>query len=103
MVAAAKLLYTAVSFLCSAEVSSENLKVTYCLDYLLYSGQVKCWERHWEMSIIVIYIFFKKNLNASRPSEHPSVRGENVKTLKWDHRLQRRSLFMAFKRVLLLW
>ena len=29
----------------------------------------------------------KKNLNASRPSEHP-VRGENVKTFRWDHRLQ---------------
>ena len=30
----------------------------------------------------------KKNLNASRPSEHPPVRGENVKTFRWDHRLQ---------------
>ena len=26
--------------------------------------------------------FFKKNLNASRPSEHPPVRGENVKTFR---------------------
>ena len=25
--------------------------------------------------------FLKKNLNASRPSEHPSIRGKNVKTL----------------------
>ena len=31
----------------------------------------------------------KKSLNASRPSEHPPVRGENVKTFRWDHRLQR--------------
>ena len=29
----------------------------------------------------------KKNLNA-RPSEHPPVRGGNVKTFRWDHRLQ---------------
>ena len=27
-------------------------------------------------------------MNASRPSEHPPVRGENVKTFRWDHRLQ---------------
>ena len=27
-------------------------------------------------------------LNASRPSEHPRVRGKNVKTFRWDHRLQ---------------
>ena len=32
--------------------------------------------------------FLKKNLNASRPSEHPSVRGGNIKTIGWDHRLQ---------------
>ena len=41
----------------------------------------------------------KKNLNASRPSEHPLVRGENVKTFRWDHRLQKQNLFMVFKRV----
>ena len=34
----------------------------------------------------------EKNLNASRPSEHPPVRGGNVKTLRWDHRLQRQNL-----------
>ena len=32
--------------------------------------------------------YSKKNLNAPRPSEHPPVRGENVKTFRWDHRLQ---------------
>ena len=37
--------------------------------------------------------------NAPRPSEHPPVRGENVKTFRWDHRLQIQNLFMAFKRV----
>ena len=37
--------------------------------------------------------FLKKNQNAPmhRPSEHPPVRGENVKTFRWDHRLLRRS------------
>ena len=34
------------------------------------------------------YSCLKKNLNASRPSEHPSVRGEKVKAFRWDHRLQ---------------
>ena len=41
----------------------------------------------------------KKNLNASRPSEHPPVRGGgNIKTFRWDHKLQRQNLFMAFNR-----
>ena len=31
----------------------------------------------------------KKKLNASRPSEHPPVRGKSVKTFRLDHRLQR--------------
>ena len=26
--------------------------------------------------------------NASRPSEHPPVRGENIKTFRWDHKLR---------------
>ena len=39
----------------------------------------------------------KKNLNASRPSNHPSDKGRNVKTFRWDHRLQSQNLFMAFK------
>ena len=42
---------------------------------------------------------FKENLNASRPSEHPPVKGENVKTLRWDHRLQRQNILMTFNRV----
>ena len=41
----------------------------------------------------------KKNMTASRPSEHPPVRGENVKTFRWDHRLQIQNLFVAFERV----
>ena len=40
-------------------------------------------------------------MNASRPSEHPPVRGGNVKTFRrWDHGLQRQNVFlMVFKRV----
>ena len=41
----------------------------------------------------------KRNQNAPGPSEHPPVRGKNVKTFRWDHRLQIQNLFMAFKRV----
>ena len=41
----------------------------------------------------------KKNLNTSRPSEHPPFRGGNVKTFRWDHRLQRQNLLMSFERV----
>ena len=36
----------------------------------------------------------KKHLNASTPSEHPPVRGKNVKTFRWDHRLQIRNLLL---------
>ena len=38
--------------------------------------------------LLLLYSYLNKNLNASRPSEHPPVRGENVKTFGWDHRLQ---------------
>ena len=41
----------------------------------------------------------KKNLDASRPSEHPPVRKKNAKTFRWDHRLQIHNLFVAFKGV----
>ena len=34
----------------------------------------------------------KKNQNAPRPSGHPPVRRKNVKTFRWDHRLQIRNL-----------
>ena len=33
--------------------------------------------------------FFKKNLNACQSTELPPVRGQNDKTFRWDHRLQR--------------
>ena len=37
----------------------------------------------------------EKNQNAPRPYEHPPVRGGNVKTFRWDHRLQIQNLLMA--------
>ena len=44
-----------------------------------------------------------KNQDAPRPSEHPSVRGGgNVKTFRWDQRLQIQNLFIAFRRVSLM-
>ena len=46
-----------------------------------------------------MFCFCKKNLNASRPSEHPSVRGKICQNVyRWGHRLQIQNL-MAFKRV----
>ena len=45
-------------------------------------------------------VFLKKNQSTPRSSEHPPVRGEkNVKTFRWDQRLQIQNLFMASKRV----
>ena len=61
-----------------------------------------------EKPTVILYIYInhgcsecclKKNVNASRPSEHPSVSGENVKTFRSDHRLQSQNIFKAFKRV----
>ena len=31
---------------------------------------------------VTFVLFFKKTLNASRPSEHPPVRGKNVETFR---------------------
>ena len=39
--------------------------------------------------------FLKKHLNASRPSEHPPVRGENVKTFRWDHHVQTTTVLLC--------
>ena len=52
---------------------------------------------------ILLVIFSKKNLNASDYnldllSIPQPGRRKNVKTFRWDHRLQRRNLFMAFNR-----
>ena len=40
---------------------------------------------------LIFYItgYLKKIQNAPRPSEYPPVRGENVKTFRWDHWLQK--------------
>ena len=56
-------------------------------------------EYHFSIFFLACAWCLKKNLNTSRPSEHPSIRGENVKMLRWDHRLQIQNLFVAFKRV----
>ena len=37
------------------------------------------------------HYFFKKNLNAPRPSDQG---GETVKTFRWDHRLQIQNLMI---------
>ena len=50
-----------------------------------------------ECVCMCVHVYSKKNQNAPRPSEHPPVRGKNVKTFRWDHRLQIRNLFMALK------
>ena len=39
----------------------------------------------------------KKNLSASRLSEHPPVKGETVKTFRWNHRLQIQRLLFKEK------
>ena len=31
-----------------------------------------------------LLLFIKKNLKASRPSEHPPVKRKNAKTFRWD-------------------
>ena len=41
----------------------------------------------------------KRNLNQSRPFEHHPVRAGNVKTLRWDDRLQIQNICMAFEQV----
>ena len=79
-------------FLLALNKVRANKKVFNIYIYISYflGGGGKGLSWHW---------FLKKNLSASRPSEHPPVRGGNIKTFKWDHRLQRPNLFMAFKRV----
>ena len=57
--------------------------------YILGGGGGKSLSWHW---------FLKKNLSASRPSEHPPVRRENVETFRWDHRLQRPNLFHGIQK-----
>ena len=47
---------------------------------------------------VTVVLFLKKNLKASRPSVNSTShknRGENVKTFRWDHRLQRQNCFVT--------
>ena len=44
---------------------------------------------------LCVCVFLKKNQSTPRPSEHPPVMGGgNVKTFRWDQRLQIQNLFM---------
>ena len=45
------------------------------------------WIFDISLLLLICRCCLKKNQNASRPSEHSPVRGENVKTFRWDHRL----------------
>ena len=79
-----------------------------CTKILHFSTNFSCEDFAAEDFVTVFYgeknlldreMFLKKKLNASEPSEHPPARRKNVKTFRWDHRLQIQNLFMAFKRV----
>ena len=56
-------------------------------------------DRTEDLSFTYIYYVFKeKSERAYYRTEHPPVRGGNVKTfIRWDHRLQIQNLSMAFK------
>ena len=46
-----------------------------------------CDDHRYIHACVAIFVFKEKS--ERRPSEHPLVRGENVKTFRWDHRLLR--------------
>ena len=49
--------------------------------------------------LLSTFLYFQ-NQSAPRPSEHPPVMGGgNVKTFRWDQRLQIQNIFMTFKQV----
>ena len=58
-----------------------------------YLGSIEAVTAELFIVFVVVFVCSKKNLSASRRSEHPRVRGKNVKTFRWDHRLQRPNLF----------
>ena len=78
----------------------QHLGVQQCVR-VMYSSAPKYFEVVLHSIMLNIYLvlffFFKKNQNAPIPSEHPPVRRKNVKTFRWDQRLQIQNLFMAFK------
>ena len=45
--------------------------------------------------VLQLVLLFKKTMNASRPSEYPPVRGKNVKTFRYDHRLHIQNLCLT--------
>ena len=53
--------------------------------FLLLFGDVAFSEYFlYHFHFLYVVVCLKKNLNAPRPSEHPPVRGKNVKTFRWD-------------------
>ena len=72
--------------------SNDNYTTLFVAPYFLLFGS-------FVLLLVVVrktlHCCLKKNLNAYRPSEHSSVRKENVKTFGWDRRLQI-LLFLTF-------
>ena len=71
---------------------------------LYVSEETKQNKKKWKGQIESTVCCYKKNLNATRPSEHPPVRRENVKMLTnrcgiMGCKYTKKKLFMAFKRV----
>ena len=79
-------IFDIISLLCESSIN--QLNGTHCWHYRA------AWAFNFSVVILSMFessitgYFLKRNPNASRPSEHPPVRGENVKTFRWDHRLQ---------------
>ena len=84
----------AVFFVCQHKAGPTTVEAVQALMTAVFFGFF-CWH-HGEREV---QFSLKKNLNASRPFEHPPVRGKNVKTFRWGYRLQRQNLFIALKRV----
>ena len=71
--------------------------------YQTLSIERSCTIFFWHVLCVIVPFFLSflslmNNQNAPRPSEYPS-QGGNVKTFRWDHRLQIQNIFMTFKRV----
>ena len=70
-------------------------RILFCVCNSLYFGVQKA--KNGDRGTIVFTAtlrVYKEKSNASRPSEHPPVRGRNVKTFGWDHRLQMQNLLL---------
>ena len=73
-----------VRYSCAPTATRNNLITSACvLPSFVFVSSFFCFFR---MSVFPIYIvfFLKKNLNASRPSEHPSVRSEGKSSINYS-------------------